>query len=290
MSGEHLGMAAREATVVVAYGLALWPLTSPASAQVRSEPLDVDESVEEILSDVRNGNPATWGSRIPILWGSLLNEPQDWPESRLDSLAEGVVEIILDDLPVYGLLELLLVEVGGGPPVADFDQLRRIVEAGPDRFLPRVMTLEAMGFLAEDPRAVNFLATTIAAPEEEFTSLERMGAIRALAHSEAGRARLRVLLAEGRVPDREARHYLRTLAARGFRLQGVPDAGAERELSDFEGPGVGASIILAVWTRMPPFISAWPQHREAGLRRADSPRMPEGLPARHPPLSGRGTR
>lgn len=199
--------------------------SSGLSAQQTGRRTQFDESVPRMLEDLRSESRGRQSLRISTLMISITEGPQEWPRPRLDSLSQGLVEIIVSEQAgmdgLYSsMITLLTLETSGTGHVGTFDQLASIFEAEL-RYLPKPPLLEDMGSLAHEPRVVEFLAGIALGPEGRYSGLERIHALRGLARTEPGRGRLRALYNENAVSNLEAARYLRELAGRGFR----PDSG-----------------------------------------------------------------
>ena len=130
-------------------------------AQTRS--VYSDQSVPEMLASFRSGDLAVEHGQITKIEGSLTHHPERWSRAKLDSLSEGIVEVILETQAeerrhTASLLVLLTrdVDLPGRQHLGTFGQLVSIYEANLSLYTPDFI-LEQMGKF-EEPRAVNYLA------------------------------------------------------------------------------------------------------------------------------------
>jgi hypothetical protein len=106
-------------------------LLAPLSAAAQGVVYDSEASVASMIAALSESQQAATGQTLVIL-RSLETEPAMWPRVRADSLAEGVIEFLLEDrYPHGGGLLLLLRErnAGDGRPVGSFAQLVELFNA-----------------------------------------------------------------------------------------------------------------------------------------------------------------
>ena len=183
----------------------------------------LDESVPEMLESFRSGGPTAPSMRASSLIISITEEPEKWSRARLDSLSEGLVEVILEkqagNRPAYGVALGVLttdVDLPGRRHVGTFNQLVSIFDADLEHF-PRIAVLEHMGKFGDEPRVVAFLARVVRAPSGEFNGGERTMAMGGLTLTELGRNRLRAMHQGNAKLHPDVARYLQVLATRDFR-------------------------------------------------------------------------
>ncbi len=213
----------RRVTAFLAAGTLSLALVSTLGAQNPGYRVKIESSsVAQILEDFRSEDWATPFLRLASLRKSLTVDSLEWSRQRLDSLSAGLVDLILDgpNRSLSGSLVGVLQLNSGGRLVGSFGQLASIYEAHPPG-VPRSFVVEKMGAFGEDPRATAFLEKLARAPNDKFEmDPDQLSALRALARTAPGRAKLRNLYEGGAVKNHHALIFLQELSTRGFRLEG----------------------------------------------------------------------
>lgn len=192
----------------------------PRSASAQAQVVAGDASMERVLT-VLEGDRATALQMVIGIGGSLAVEPERWPRPRVDSLAAGIVTLLLEEQQIRmtdHFAGILASEAPDGQTVGSSAQMVLLAEAaGSGERLSRTAIHRKMGAFSDDPSVVNWLVGVVRAPDSEMPERDRIAAIRALAVSERGRARLRLTHAQDQARGVRARAVLRDLVEKDFR-------------------------------------------------------------------------
>ncbi len=243
----------------------------PASGQERElTPLGIwDVSVDSVVAVLRSGPFAAQGHAGKVR-SHIAAEPESWPRARVDSLAAGVTQVLLEDRYVNmtsTLVGLLVLEAPDGARVGTPYQLIRLANAGRELDnLRRSSVIRNMARLGEEPVIVDFLASVATSTGERDSQLERELAVRALTTSDSGRARLRQMWSEGSVQDRATRILMEGLEKRGFLPDFVPlgvwDISVDSIIELLRGgPDAATAVSMKVQSDLTRDPERWPRTR-----------------------------
>ena len=207
--------------LVILSALPLALLPGPAAAQLLGPAGEV--SIDSIFSALRL-QPDLAFRRALAVQSSLTVQPELWPRTRVDSLAAGIVDLLLQDRHLHMtsvLARILATEASDGRTVGSPEQMVLLAEAAGSRDKLSLFGIhQKMGVFAEEAIVVDWLVDIATSDDAEIPDWDRTSAIEALTESQRGRASLRLMHARDEARGWRARALLKRLAERDFRSGG----------------------------------------------------------------------
>lgn len=178
-----------------------------------------DAPITRVLAALE-GDRATAVQQVGGIRASMTLRPESWPRARVDSLAAGIVALLLDerhDRMTSHFTRILVSRAGDGRTVGSGAQMVLLAEAAGsrDRLRREEVHRRMVGF-TEDLAVIDWLVGVVTSSDPDIREVDRTSAVRTLAMSGRGQARLRLIHAQDQARGPRARAVLRDLIARDF--------------------------------------------------------------------------